>query len=123
TSSFASVSSCSSGLARTSRYLVARHITALRASYWLAAPLELCSNERLVVSAVAPVRDREAENRAAATARSVYVVFPGRELDRGLQTWTRVHHVRATRSVPGEYAIWEFKRTVTPAEAGLDSAF
>ena len=123
TSNFEAVPSCSRALADTSRLLVARHETAVRASYWLSAPLELCSNERVVVSSVAPVRDHDAEVRAAAAARSVYVVFPGNRLDAELLAWTKAHHVRATRTVPGDYAIWEFDTQVTPKQIGLDSAF
>ena len=123
TSNFSGAPSCSRGLAATSRLLVSRHETAVRASYWLAAPLELCSNERLVVGAVAPVRDHYAEVRAAAAARSIYVVFPDNRLDEELRAWTKAHHVHATRTVPGDYAIWEFDTQVTPKELGLDSAF
>jgi hypothetical protein len=123
TSNFASAPSCTRALADTSRLLVSKHETAVRASYWLAAPLELCSNEQLVVSSVAPVRDRYAEDKAAEAPRSIYVVFPGKELDNDLLAWTRANHVRATRTVPGDYAIWEFDTQVSPKQIGLDSPF
>ena len=103
--------------------LVSRHETAVWASYWLSAPLELCSDEHVTVSSVAPLRDHDAEVKAEAASRSIYVVFPGKGLDTSLRTWTAAHHVTARRTVPGSYAIWEFNTKVTPNEMGLDSAF
>lgn len=123
TSNFAAAPSCSRSLKNTAGILAARHETAVRASYWLSAPLELCSNERVIVSSVAPVRDHYAEVKAAAALRSVYVVFPGNRLDDELRAWTDTHDVRATRTVPGDYAIWEFDTRVTPKQMALDSAF
>ena len=123
TATFAAAPSCAPSLKDTGKVLVARHETAVWASYWLSAPLELCSDEQVTVSSVAPLRDHDAEVEASAAHHSVYVVFPGNGLDRRLASWTAAHHVPVRRTVPGSYAIWEFNTTVTPTQIGLNSAF
>ncbi|HTD49398.1 MAG TPA: hypothetical protein VK771_02280, partial [Acidimicrobiia bacterium] len=123
TATFAAAPTCAQSLKDTSRVLVSRHETAVWASYWLSAPLELCSDEQVTASSVAPLRDHDAEVEAAAAQHSIYVVFPGNGLDRKLSSWTAAHHVTVRRSVPGSYAIWEFNSSVTPMQIGLDSAF
>jgi hypothetical protein len=123
TATFAAAPTCAQSLKDTGRVLLSRHETAVWASYWLSAPLELCSDEQVTVSSVAPLRDHDAEVEAAAAHHSVYVVFPGNGLDRKLTSWTAAHHVSVRRSVPGAYAIWEFNTSVTPKQIGLDSAF
>lgn len=123
TATFAAAPSCAQSLKDTGDVLVSRHETAVWASYWLSAPLELCSDEHVTVSSVAPLRDHDAEVKAEAASRSIYVVFPGKGLDTSLRTWTAAHHVTARRTVPGSYAIWEFNTKVTPNEMGLDGAF
>jgi len=123
TATFAAAPSCARSLTDTGRILVARHETAVWASYWLSAPLELCSGEHVTASSVAPLRDHDAEVKAAAARRSTYVVFPGNGLDRKLASWTAEHHVSVRRTVPGAYAIWEFNTSVAPKQIGLNSAF
>jgi len=123
TANFAAAPTCAQPLKETSNVLISRDETAVWASYWLSAPLNLCSDERVIASSVAPLRDHDAEIKAASAPRSIYVVFPGLGLDRKLLSWTAAHHVSARRTVPGAYAIWEFKTRVTPKQVGLDSAF
>jgi len=123
TATFAAAPSCAQSLTDTGKVLVSRHETAVWASYWLSAPLELCSGEHVTASSVAPLRDHEAEIQAEAAHRTIYVVFPGKGLDTKLAHWTAAHHVWARRTVPGSYAIWEFNTSVTPKQIGLNSAF
>jgi hypothetical protein len=123
TATFAATPSCAQSLKDTAEVLVSRHETAVWASYWLSAPLELCSQEQVTASSVAPLRDHDAEVEAAAARRSTYVVFPGQGLDKKLASWTGAHRVSVRRTVPGSYAIWEFNTSVTPKQIGLNSAF
>ena len=123
TSTFAAASSCDPQLARTGRFLVAEHRTAVFASYWLSAPLELCSDERVTAASIAPLRDHIAEVKAAAAPRSTFVVVPGATLDRELRAFTRSHDVAVRRTTVGGCATWEFDTRVTPAQMHLDSAF
>lgn len=124
TSGFAEAPSCTAALVDTSRFLVSEHRTAVWGSYWLSAPLEVCSDERVTASAVQPpFRDDVARALATSAAQSTYVVFPGRELDATLRTWTRQHHVGAIRRAASGFAVWEFDAKVLPAEIGLNSAF
>jgi 4-amino-4-deoxy-L-arabinose transferase-like glycosyltransferase len=122
TSTFATAPSCNEQLNATSRFLIAQHRTAVWASYWVSAPLELCSAERVTVASIAPVRDHLAEVRAASARRSTFVVIPGKTLDSQLQTWTRAHHATVTRTTESGFATWEFDTKVTPAQIGLNSA-
>lgn len=123
TSNFAVAPSCFRQLTRTGNFLVSQRRTAVWASYWLSAPLELCSEERVTASSVAPLRDHLAEMRAISAPRSTYVVFRDNTLDREILAWTRIHHVRVTRTTATGYAIWEFNTKVTPTQIGLDGAF
>jgi hypothetical protein len=123
TSTFATAPSCNADLTATGRLLVAHHRTAVWASYWLSAPLELCANERITAGSIAPVRDHVAEVRAEAARRSTFVVMAGKDLDQHLQQWTKAHHVPASRTTATGYAIWELQAKATPAQIGLKTAF
>jgi len=122
TGRFATAPSCNPQLTATTRFLVAQHRTAVWASYWLSAPLELCAREQVTAGSIAPIRDHLAEVRAASAPRSTFVVFPGNTLDEQLRAWTRAHHARFVRRTTGGFATWEFDTKVTPAEIGLSAA-
>jgi hypothetical protein len=123
TSGFAAAPTCNQSLAVTSRYLASQHRTTVWASYWLSGPLEVCSDNGVVASSVAPIRDQLAASEAAAAAHSTYVVFAGNVLDQEIGAWTTAHHVPATRTTVGGYAVWAFTTQVTPTQMQLNSAF
>ncbi len=123
TSGFAAAPSCYQPLVATGRFLVSRQRTAVWASYWLSAPLELCSGEKVRASSIALPRDHEAEVAAASAPRSTFVVFEGETLDRQLTAWTRQHHARFVRTTSTGYAVWELSTSVTPTRIGLTGGF
>jgi hypothetical protein len=123
TSGFAADARCDPSLTGVSNYLAAQHLTAVWAAYWLSGPLDICSNQRITASPVAPPRDRVARDRVVAEPRSVYVVFPDAPLDHEIAAWTRAHRVGAERRMAAGLAVWVFDRRVDPGTMGLDSAF
>ena len=123
TSSFAAVPACGPSFGQMSRYLTEQERTTVWASYWLAGPLEVCSNEVITASSVAPVRDAQAQAAAAAAPRSTYVVFAGNGLDKEITAWVAANRAAARRTIVGGWAVWEFATNVSPVTMGLDSAF
>jgi len=123
TSSFAAVPACAPSYGQLTRYLTAQERTMVWASYWLAGPILVCSNEAIKASSVAPVRDAQAAAAARAAPRSTYVVFPGDPLDKEIAAWVTANHSTATRTIVGGRAVWKFPDQVPPGAMGLNSAF
>ena len=123
TASFAAVPACGPSYGQLVTYLTARDRTTVWASYWLAGPLEVCSDQALTTSSVAPIRDVQAAATVAAAPRSTYVVFPGNALDKQINGWVVANHAAATRTIVAGRAVWAFADRVGPARMGLNSAF
>ena len=121
TSSFAAVPACGPSFGQMHRYLTEQERTTVWASYWLAGPLEVCSNEGITASSVEPVRDAWAEEAAAAAPHSTYVVFPGNGLDKEITAWVSANHAPARRTIVGGWAVWGFTTNVSPHTMRLHS--
>lgn len=123
TSSFAAVPACDPTFAVVARHLGEQDRTSVWASYWITAPLEVCSGGALTISSVTTVRDEAAAAAAATAPRSTYVVYPGNPLDGQISAWVTAHHAAARRTIVGGWAVWEFTDRASPREMGLTGEF
>jgi len=123
TSGFAAVPTCDPTLTTTGADLVAQHRDAVWAAYWIAGPLQVCSDGRLTASSVAPVRDVIGESAALDAPRSTYVVTPNGPLDQQLTAWTKANGVPAKVTQQGGFTIWTFDHRINPAQMGLNGGF
>jgi Dolichyl-phosphate-mannose-protein mannosyltransferase len=123
TSGYAAAPACDRGVSAVSRYLAAQQRTRVWAAYWLAAPLEVCSDEQVTAGEVPPIVNRSAATAAAQAPRSTYVVFADNTLDRQIMRWAETHPDEVSNSTVGGFSVWEFADRVTPAEMRLSGEF
>lgn len=123
TSGYAAAPACEPSLSAVDNYLVSQHRTHVWAAYWLAAPLQVCSGERVTAAEVTPVVNRTAATAALEAPRSTYAVFADNTLDGQILRWAEKHRHLASNRTVGGYSVWEFKQKVTPAELRLSGAF
>lgn len=123
TSGYAAAPACDRSLSPLSSYLVKHERTHVWAAYWLAAPLQVCSGERVTAAEVTPVLNRRAATAAREAPRSTYVVFADNVLDGQIRRWAREHPHAASNTTVGGYSVWEFGRRMTPADLRLSGTF
>jgi hypothetical protein len=120
---YAATPSCPASLSSVSRYLQTAGRNQVWGSYWLSAPLDVCSGDRIVASATTVIGDRYAEQRATAAGQATFVVLAGQALDQALAAWTQAYpDANAEHKEVGGFKIWMLQRPATPDSLKLPAS-
>lgn len=114
---------CTNGITQVSHFLEAAGRTHVYASYWAAAPLDVCSGDHIIASSTVVQRDTYAAARVESASRATFVVFAGNLLDQALASWQAENpHAGALRRMVGGFAIWELQHRASPQSLGLPAS-
>ncbi|HEX6394896.1 MAG TPA: hypothetical protein VFZ97_15790 [Acidimicrobiales bacterium] len=117
---FRSQPACPGDLQAVGRYLQGVGRDRVWASYWISAPLDVCTRDRVVASPTAVERDDYAKKVVGAAPQATFVVYPGNVLDQALGLWeSRNPGAGASRVVVGGLAIWSLQQPATPQSLDL----
>jgi 4-amino-4-deoxy-L-arabinose transferase-like glycosyltransferase len=120
---YAATPSCPASLSSVSRYLQTAGRDQVWGSYWLSAPLDVCSGDRIVASPTTVIRDRYAMQRATAAGQATFIVFSGQALDQALAAWAQAHPgAKAAHKDIGGFSIWLLHQPATPDRLGLPAS-
>jgi hypothetical protein len=120
---FASKPACPSALQQVGRYLENVGRTKVWGSYWVSAPLDVCTADRILVSPTVVQRDQYGVERVTTARQATFVVFAGNVLDQGLASWQhRNPGVHVVRVGIGGLAVWSFSQPATPQSLQLPTS-